>query len=182
MPQSPEERLPSFTHGALIYNPQAGGLRGRPDKIVSVIDALKNQGIEVQRFPTRGPGDAKTLAQRLVKSGCKLLVACGGDGTINEIVCGMAGGRLPLMIFPAGTANVLARELGLPHNVEKCAHLLRTGVMRRISLGRAGTRHFTLMAGIGVVAGVVEAVSPTLKKRIGQGAFWLAGFQQLFSG
>jgi YegS/Rv2252/BmrU family lipid kinase len=181
MSLSPQELLPSFRRGALIYNPQAGELRRKPDKITSVINALRNQGIEVQQFPTRGLGDAKLIAQSLINSGCDLLVACGGDGTINEIVCGIAGSRLPLMIFPAGTANVLARELGLPlSNVEECARLLRTGFMRRVSLGLAGTRHFALMAGIGVDAGVVEAVNLALKRRIGQGAFWLAGFQQLF--
>ena len=163
----------------MIYNPYAGGLRRGVERIAFVTDALRAQGIELQLLPTRARGDATVLARELVESECQLVVACGGDGTINEIVCGMAGSHLPLMILPAGTANVLANEMGLPKDLGHCVHLARTGVMRRISLGRAGSRYFALMAGIGVDAGVVDAVDPTLKEKIGQGAFWLAGFQQL---
>lgn len=163
----------------MIYNPQAGGMRRGGGKVAFIKDALSAQGIELQLLPTRTQGDATILARGLVESGCQLVVACGGDGTINEIVSGMAGSHLPLMIFPAGTANVLAHEIGLPKDLNRCAQLLRKGIMRRISLGRAGSRHFALMAGIGVDAGVVKAVNPALKSKIGQGAFWLAGFQQL---
>ena len=174
-----EDRLPPFSKGVLIYNPCAGGLRKGIKKVALVRDALRAQGIELQLLPTRARGDATVLARGLVESECQLVVACGGDGTINEIVCGLAGSHLPLMIFPAGTANVLANEMGLPNSLSRCAQLLRTGVMRRISLGRAGSRHFALMAGIGVDAAVVGTVDPALKEKIGQGAFWLAGFQQL---
>jgi diacylglycerol kinase (ATP) len=163
----------------MIYNPHAGGLRKGSGKVAFIKDALRAQGIELELLPTRAPGDATILAQGLVESKCQLVVACGGDGTINEIVCGMAGSHLPLMIFPAGTANVLASQIGLPKDLNRCVQLLRTGIQRRISLGKAGSRYFALMAGIGVDAGVVEAVNPTLKGKIGQGAFWLAGFQQL---
>jgi len=163
----------------MIYNPQAGGLRKGSGKVTFIQDAFRGQGIELQLIPTRSPGDASILARRLVESECQLVVACGGDGTINEIIGGMAGSHVPLMIFPGGTANVLANEIGLPKDIRHCVQLLCTGSLRRISLGKAGARHFAAMAGIGVDAGVVEAVNPALKRKIGQGALWLAGFQQL---
>jgi YegS/Rv2252/BmrU family lipid kinase len=163
----------------MIYNPHAGGMRRGAGKIEFISDAFRAQGIELQLLSTRGPGDATILARRLVESECPLVVACGGDGTINEIICGMAGSHVPLMIFPGGTANVLANQIGLPKALSGCFQLLRTGSLRRISLGKAGSRHFAVMAGIGVDAGVVEAVDPALKRKMGQGAFWLAGFQQL---
>jgi diacylglycerol kinase (ATP) len=177
--QSPNERIPTFSKGAMIYNPHAGGMRRGGGKVAFIKEALGAQGIELRLLPTQTQGDATILARRIVESDYQLVVACGGDGTINEIVSGMAGSHLPLMIFPAGTANVLAHEIGLPKDLNRCVQLLRKGIMRRISLGRAGSRHFALMAGIGVDAGVVGAVNPALKSKIGQGAFWLAGFQQL---
>ncbi len=163
----------------MIYNPLAGGLRKGSGKVEFIKNAFRAQGIELELLPTRAPGDATILASGLVESKCQLVVACGGDGTINEIICGMAGSHVPLMIFPGGTANVLANLIGLPKDLGHCVQLLRTGRLRRISLGKAGARHFAVMAGIGVDAGVVEAVDPDLKRKIGQGAFWLAGFQQL---
>ncbi len=91
----------------------------------------------------------------------------------------MAGSQVPLLIIPAGTSNVLAAEIGLPRNWVKSVELVRTGVIRRISLGRANERHFIIMAGIGVDAGVVAALNCRLKRKLGEGAFWIAGFQQL---
>jgi diacylglycerol kinase (ATP) len=174
------KRLPLFTKGVLVYNPCAGKLRKRGIQEISrVTDTLKAQGIELQLLATQAPGEASVLARDLAVSGCPLLVACGGDGTINEIVCGLAGSHTPLLIFPAGTANVLANEIGLPKNLTQCAELLRTGTLQRISLGRTGARHFTLMTGIGVDAGVIEALNPKLKKKLGQAAFWIEGFKQL---
>jgi diacylglycerol kinase family enzyme len=76
-------------------------------------------------------------------------------------------------------SNVLARELELPCDLPACAALLHKGAMRRISLGRAGERRFVLMAGIGVDAGIVAASNFRLKRYLGEGAFWIAGFQQL---
>ena len=158
----------------MIFNPHAGGMQRGGRKIEFISDSLRALGVELQLLSTRAPGDATILARRLVESECPLVVACGGDGTINEIICGMAGSHVPLMIFPGGTANVLSNQIGLPKDLRHCVQLLRTGSLRRITLGKAGARHFAVMAGIGVDAGVVKAVDPALKRKIGQGAFWLA--------
>lgn len=167
-----------FTRVALIFNPAARGMqRGR--LLQRILSGLTTEGFNVQATPTSGPGDATRLAQEAVAACYEVVVACGGDGTVNEVVGGMVGSEVPLLVIPGGTSNVLARELGLPSDLLACAALLRSGASRRISLGRAGDRRFVLMAGIGVDAGIVAASNSRLKRYLGEGAFWLAGFQQL---
>jgi diacylglycerol kinase family enzyme len=117
-----------------------------------------------------------------VDSGAGLVIACGGDGTINEVACGMAHSRVPLAILPGGTANVLARELGLPLDIPAAARqILGHGTARRLSLGRAGTRYFMLMAGIGFDAAIVRRVRVPSKKLLGMGTYILEAFRQLIA-
>ena len=172
--------MPSFTRAALIFNPAARRMQAHRGRLLQrVLSGLTAEGLKVHVAPTGGPGDATRLAREAVAARCEVLVACGGDGTLNEVVSGMAGSDVPLLVIPGGTSNVLAREIGLPRDLPACAALLRRGAIRRISLGRAGDRRFVLMAGIGVDAGIVAASNSRLKRHFGEGAFWLAGFQQL---
>ena len=169
-----------FSKAALIYNPAARRLRWRSaHKLQAVVEYIRSFGIAVEVRPTAEPNHATSLAQSALQKSCDLIIACGGDGTVNEVIRGMAGSRVPLMVIPAGTANVLAREIGLPLGWVESAGLLRTGLIRRIALGRVGSRPFLLMAGIGVDAGVLRALNGGLKALLGQGAFWIAGLQQL---
>lgn len=110
------------------------------------------------------------------------MIAAGGDGTINEVLAGLAGTTVPLGILPAGTANVLATEMGLPTTLEAAAARLPGCVPARISLGRVRSarpdeppRHFLLMAGVGLDALIVYRVSAPLKARLGKIAYWIAG-------
>jgi len=135
--------------------------------------------MEVETVVTTKPQEASVLAQKAVSSQPDLIIACGGDGTINEIVSGMAGSQVPLLIIPAGTANVLAKEIGLSRDWMKSVELVRMGVVRRISLGRVNQRRFILMAGIGVDAEIVAVLNQGLKRKLGEGSFWIAGFGQL---
>ncbi len=153
---------------------------GQNKALRQVIHSLTARGVKVELVPTSKPNEASELARNAVTSGYDLVIACGGDGTINEVICGMAKSNVPLMIIPAGTANVLARELGIPRNLLKSAELAQSGEVRRISLGRADSRYFVCMAGVGVDAAIIDVVNNNLKRRIGEGAFWLAGFRQLF--
>ena len=66
-----------------------------------------------------------------------MVIACGGDGTINEIVNGLAGSQVPMALLPAGTANILAKELGIPWDIPRAARLIPGGNVRRIALGMA---------------------------------------------
>ena len=178
-PRRPSE-MPRFTRAALIFNPAARGMQAQRGRLLQrVLSGLTAEGLNVQVTPTSGPGDATRLAREAVAARCDVLVACGGDGTVNEVVGGAAGSDVPLLVIPGGTSNVLAREIGLPRDLLAGAALLHKGAIRRISLGRAGDRRFVLMAGIGVDAGIVAASNSRLKRSLGEGAFWLAGFKQL---
>ena len=111
-------------------------------------------------------------------------MVAGGDGTINEVLDGMAGSSVPLGILPAGTANVLATEIGLGNDLERAASLIPNCAPRRIALGRLDSgikpRYFLSMAGAGFDAGIVYGLNARLKQRFGKGAYWLSGFGQAF--
>jgi YegS/Rv2252/BmrU family lipid kinase len=113
----------------------------------------------------------------------------GGDGTINEAVNGMANSDVPLGILPAGTANVLANELGIGKTMERAAEALAGSVKQRVALGlissRNGSideearRYFLLMAGAGLDADIVYNLNQRMKEAFGKVAYWIGGFSQL---
>jgi diacylglycerol kinase family enzyme len=128
---------------------------------------------------------AGELARAHVNGGADLIVVAGGDGTINEAAEGLIASAVPLGILPAGTANVLATEMKLGGNLEKVAHRLGELVPKRISVGHlscdggAVSRHFLLMAGVGLDAHVVHRVNAALKAKTGKFAYWVAGWSLL---
>jgi YegS/Rv2252/BmrU family lipid kinase len=170
----------------LISNPNAGrGGRRRAVEVARFCELLGARGIEVETLSTTAPGDATRLAAEATADGASEVIVSGGDGTINEALQGLVGGRVRLGIWPAGTANVLARELRLPFDAAGAAEVIARGETRRIYAGcateeRSGARrYFFLMAGIGLDASVVERVRPRLKRRVGEGAFWVSGLGHL---
>lgn len=139
-----------FPNAALIHNPLAGRLRWRRARELDrAVELLSAYGMDVARFPTTGPGSATELARQQLAAGRDLIIVCGGDGTINEVVNGMAGSPVPLALLPAGTGNALATALGLPWSIWRAAEYIPRGVVRRIALGRAGSRYFVSLAGAG---------------------------------
>ena len=163
----------------IIWNPKSAAhrRRDRAAELREVREGLARAGVAAELWETTGPGMAGALARRAVDEGASLVVANGGDGTFNEVLQGMVGTETPLALWPAGTANVLAVELGLPTAPDAIVETVRAGVERRISVGRAGERYFFLMAGIGLDASIVRGVSPALKARVGEGAYWLSGIK-----
>jgi diacylglycerol kinase (ATP) len=167
----------------IIYNPQAGKLRGRgSERLERARRILTEVGHETTLVPTSGPGDAVTLARGWVADGVGLIVAAGGDGTVNEVAEGMVHSAVPLGILPAGTANVLAMETGMSRNLETAARELLTSTPERISVGRLHfnnsecSRHFLLMAGIGLDARIIYKLSAPLKTNLGKVAYWITAF------
>ena len=172
----------------LISNPKTGrySSRGRQLRPIQDVAArLESLGLEVDLQLTKGPGDAAEIAAQAARGGSTDVIVAGGDGTINEAIQGLAGTGARLGIIPRGTANVLARELGLPIDDEQALAVVARGKSREIYLGLMTdertnqSRYFVLMAGIGLDASVVERVDPSLKKRIGRGAFWVSGLSHL---
>ncbi|WP_051329165.1 diacylglycerol/lipid kinase family protein [Geminicoccus roseus] len=168
------QRLDQLRRVLVIHNPTAGGRRA--EKVAQLADLLRSTGIEVEVQATTGAGDAERIAREAVASADRpdVVVAAGGDGTVNEVANGLLGSDLPLALMPIGTVNVLARELGLGPSVAETARAIRGGQIGLVWPGLANGRAFLLMAGIGFDAAVVAAVSPALKRRFGQLAYLIA--------
>ncbi len=144
---------------------------------------LDARGITVDSIATSGPGHAGEIARRAVDRGVDLILVAGGDGTINEAVNGMVHSDVPLGILPAGTANVLANELGIGKTMERAATVLADAVQERVALGLISSetekRHFLLMAGAGLDADIVYNLNPRVKEAVGKAAYWMGGFSKV---
>jgi YegS/Rv2252/BmrU family lipid kinase len=172
-----------YRRAILIYNPRAGRfVRGGAALLDEAYAALLSNGLAVELRPTTGPRAATGMALRAIEEGADLVIAAGGDGTVNEVVEGLAGSAVPLAVLPAGTANVLAMETGMGSDVVKAASRLSDCVPCRISVGRItaaeqNTRHFLLMAGAGLDAHIVYHLDAALKSRTGKFAYWVGGMK-----
>ncbi len=172
---------PRFRDAALIYNPLAGrGRWKRERELKRAIHLLEACGISVSHLPTTGPGSATELARRQVNAGRDLIIVCGGDGTVNEVVNGMVGSQVPLALLPAGTGNALAKELELPPSVWLAAEYIPRGVVRRIALGRVAGRYYVSIAGAGADGRLLYCMKSPTKLQLGLLYFWLEGLRQLF--
>jgi diacylglycerol kinase (ATP) len=166
----------------IIFNPSARGEKSQRLRHFLESKAGKN----VTLAPTLCAGDATRLAAEGIATGHEIIVAAGGDGTINEVVNGLRLTGTTLGVIPLGTANVFARELGIPLRFEDAWRVLEAGVERTVDLGVAEfngqRRFFVQLAGIGLDARAVRNVNWKLKKRIGPLAYiwatWLAIGQQ----
>lgn len=156
----------------IIANPASGG--GRAYRAVrDHISRSVHPDWEIDLLPTRGPGHAGELAEQLLRHPPDLLGVCGGDGTLNEIASCVPHPPFPVALLPAGTANVVARELRLPLNPVRALEIALKRAERRVDLGEltGRGRRFVFVAGIGFDAYVAASVRPGLKKRIGMAAY-----------
>ena len=158
----------------LVLNPVA---RGAPpiERLRAAIDGLA--GWETSLETTAAAGHAAELARSAAGRGLDVVVACGGDGTVNEVANGLAGSPTALAVVRGGTANVWAKEAQLPRDPSAALRLLAEGETRTIDLGRAGDRYFLMMAGVGFDAAIVRQASGALKRRLGAAAYLLHGLR-----
>jgi diacylglycerol kinase (ATP) len=181
----------------LIYNPIAGRRPAKREReILHSAEVLRGAGLEVELVPTSGPDHAQALAHTAAAHGSDMVLVCGGDGTINEVINGLTPSQVPLGILPGGTANILARELRLPLHPVSAARQLMSWSPRRIALGRArwggapsreaganseaaaNCRYYAAIAGIGYDAHIVYKLSPWLKDRLGVAGYVIEAFRQ----
>ncbi len=176
----------------LINNPKAKKSSGR--KIMLASRFLRSRGYKVDVFFTTHRGHAESIAREAVDKSASLIVAAGGDGTFNEVINGVAGSEVPMAILPLGTTNVLAKELGIPENVEGAMEIAVGNTPQTVSLGRIilssistgnlsmqeFARYFCLMAGIGFDGEAVFGISDTIKKFSGKGAYIYNGIKTLY--
>ena len=176
----------------LIHNPNAGnGGHARRRLLDKARHIFASRGIDADLAETTGPGHATEIAARAAAENRGLVIACGGDGTLNEIVNGLAahqnGHRVPLALLPGGTANILAKELDLPWDIPKAAEKLVHGTVKEIALGLATPleqpekkKYFLSVAGAGPDGMIVYSVSLGLKSRVGILAYWWEGLREAF--
>src|SRR6266478_6582736 len=153
----------------IIANP-ASGVAGFPHQTHSFDETLvflRNQGWKAELWYTQSAGDGEQLARKAVKQQVNLVIAAGGDGTINEIIQGLAGSETALGVLPNGTINVWARELGIPLDEAGARAVLVNGRTHHVDLGCVNGRYFLLMVGIGLDGEVIQAVERKPLKRLG---------------
>ena len=157
---------------------------GKHNDLVNV-RALVSQGMaelgwaEPLWLETRPDDTGEQLTRDAVLAGVELVLASGGDGTVSACAGGIAGSGIPLAVLPAGTGNVLARNLGLPLSLDEALTVALTGVDRPLDVGTANGRPFVVMAGIGFDAEMIEGTNEALKTRAGWAAYVLAALGHL---
>jgi diacylglycerol kinase (ATP) len=163
----------------VIINPTAG----QDQPILGVLNRVFHEaGIAWDVSITNRAGDARRFARAAVDAGVDVVAAYGGDGTVMEVASGLIGSRVPLAIFPGGTANVLSLELGISSDLaeatalvcaEECASVL-------IDMGQlAKDQYFILRVGSGLEANMVEGADRDLKNRLGTLAYALSALQAI---
>ena len=172
-----------YRNARLIYNPRAGAFqRAGAERLERALAALRAAGHTVQAQPTTGPGTAGEIARQSIERGADLILAAGGDGTVNETLNGMAGSATPLGVLPAGTANCLGHEIGLGKRLERVAERIGEFEPVRLALGLlrasgAPPRHFLMFAGAGLDARVIAGMDHNFKRRTGKLAYWVIAFR-----
>jgi diacylglycerol kinase (ATP) len=161
----------------LIANPVAGG--NARSKIDRAAAWLRSRGAVVELALTGASGEARRAAAAARDAGFDRIVAAGGDGTLNEVINGLAPSSIPLAFIPFGTTNVFALEVGIPFDVEQACEIALHGIPRPVCLGLADGTRFLLMAGIGFDAEVVAGVNLRLKRRVGKLAYLISALAVL---
>jgi len=164
----------------LIYNPTSGReilKRNLPE----ILEKLEVAGFEASCHATTGAGDATKAAQLAVERQYDVVIAAGGDGTIHEIVNGLADQeyRPKLGIIPAGTTNDFARALQIPRDIGPAVDIITRGELIPVDIGRINDRYFINIAGGGRITEITYEVPSKLKTMLGQLAYYLKGMEMI---
>ncbi|MDQ0273529.1 diacylglycerol kinase [Cytobacillus purgationiresistens] len=164
----------------IIYNPTSGREIFKKH-LAEVLQKLERAGYETSCHATTGEGDATEAARKAVDSRFDLVVAAGGDGTINEVVNGIAEQpyRPKLGVIPTGTTNDFARALHIPRDIEVAADIIAKGDTIPVDIGRMNDKYFINIAGGGRMTELTYEVPSKLKTMIGQLAYYLKGIEML---
>jgi diacylglycerol kinase (ATP) len=157
----------------VIFNPNARGARAH--KVRARVDSIARGAI---LCATSHSGEAEVLARHAAEEGYEKIVAAGGDGTVNEIVNGIAGKNVSLGLLPLGTMNVFATELGLPANdLSRCWQIIQENRTRPVDLASANGKHFVQLAGVGLDAQAVKETSRAFKRNFGPLSYLISAAQ-----
>lgn len=151
----------------ILHNPNAGPVARR--HYHSVLSLLRAQGAHMELAETNRHGEGKEVTAQAALSGSfDAVLAAGGDGTLHDAAEGLLGTEMPLGVIPTGTANVFAREVGLPFSPERIAHTLLNGKVRPIPLGQVNAHPFLFVVGIGFDAEAVRYFETSSTRQLGQ--------------
>lgn len=159
----------------LILNPKAKSEKGR-----RALKFIMENATRFTIYGTRSREEAIDLSRKFVRDGEELVIAAGGDGTLNAVVEGLAGSKTTLGVFPTGTMNVFAREMGIPYDkLENAMEVIESGHSREVDLFAMNGLPFVQMAGVGFDAQVIEETTWESKKRLGPLAYLFAATKVL---
>jgi len=171
----------------LIYNPSSGRVRNDRVRLIETAAAvLRREGVEATLLPTVGPGTAGDQACEAIAAGADTVFACGGDGTVHEVLQGLMGTEAALGVVPLGTANALACDLGIPHDPAAAARFALSAEARLTAVGQieyathAGpceSRYFVVAAGVGADAHLAYVLSAEFKRSHGMAAYYAKATQ-----
>ncbi len=150
----------------LIINRLAGGKRMK-NRISQLFDGFKKQSVNISFNYTERKGHAVELAQKAVAEKYDIIVAVGGDGTVNEVAGGLAGSGVTMGIIPMGSGNGLARELKIPLNIKKAIEIIIKGKDKPVDIWQMNNRSFLCAAGLGFDAAVAKKMTLSSKR-----GFW----------
>ena len=165
----------------ILFNPNSGPRR-RDAELDRAIGIIQSAGVHTELTVCRSSQEATMNARFAVAAGSDTVFACGGDGTIHDVIQGLAGTQVALAILPFGTANALAHDLGIPLRPSAAARAVVKGNIRRIPLGHIeyrdfegnpAQRYFTVAAGVGVDAHLFYKLNRDFKKNTGMAAYYL---------
>ena len=172
--QEKQEGLLNSCFAIIIANPTSGFMPVQAGRMQDTLTFLRSHGWRVDLWFTQGPGDGSELARKAVEQHADIVIAAGGDGTINDIIQGLVGSETALAVLPTGTVNVWAREMGIPLDMYGARQVLVNGQTRHVDVGRINGRYFLLMVGIGFDGEITQAVEHKPLKRLGVVGYALA--------
>lgn len=162
----------------LIYNPYSGD-RSFRRRLDVVIEKLQNAGYEVTPYRTMSVDDIYSSMERA--HGYDIILASGGDGTINHIINAMVQNNInvPIGILPSGTANDFASHLGIPKSMSEACDIIANGNITEYDLGKINDRYFINVAAGGLLTDVSQKIDINMKNTLGKMAYYLKGIEQL---
>lgn len=176
-----EYRMMSMKRARIIYNPTSGRELFKKN-LPEVLQKFEQAGYETSCHATTCEGDATKAAKAACERDFDLIVAAGGDGTINEVVNGVADqeNRPTLAVIPVGTTNDFARAIGIPlNNVIQAVEVILAGRPKKIDIGKVNDHYFINIAGGGRLTELTYEVPSKLKTMVGQLAYYLKGMEML---
>ncbi|BCJ87106.1 diacylglycerol kinase [Effusibacillus dendaii] len=164
----------------LIYNPSSGKEMMR-QQLPEILDIFDSAGLETTCHMTKNSDDTVEAAKRAAEEAYDLVIAAGGDGTVNEVVNGLSPFEVrPLLgILPAGTSNDLSRALGLPRDLKEAARRITDLQYKPLDVGQVNDRFFINIAGCGRITEITYEVPSRMKTALGQLAYYMKGLEKI---